>query len=903
MNMNHRPSCSVLKRSASAGRLLALLFATGLFFGPHLQADDYTWTLAGTGTWSGTTNWSPNTPAGGPTAADNITVLTGITGSPSTDIGGGTVNVGNITRSGTGATWVIGGGGATLSTLNAASLSLSVVANVFVRNDSAAGLVFTATNVNVSAGSLFFGTTSNAPNNQLIGLTVSGTTAVSGGALLVNVQNGSSNTYSLGVLDVSGAGVVTLANRPASGSDPGNANITGLAGSGGFIQADTGHASNSNSNQDATLIVTNTANFSSNTVLRNSAIATNAGVLSLTKSGAGTQTLTGASTYTGSTSISEGVLQLGANGATGSIVSNVITSGTGALAFNRSNAYTFSNTISGSGQVFQVGSGTTTLSAENSYSGGTTITAGGLIVTSDANLGDAAGEVTFDGGALLMTTSGTMSSDRDTVINAGGAKFYNATNSLNTWGGDISGVGSLTKQGTNQASSVLYLTGSNTYQGGTVIQSGVLRIDSDQNLGDAAGTVTFNNGGNTGRLETSQSMTSNRDFILNGTTAGFATTGTGNVTVLNGDISGAGVLEKRFVGTLHLTGSNSYASTSITGGVVRVDADQNLGLGAVTFANTTSASALETTQTFTSNRSMVLNNTASTATVTTSGSANVTTWSGQITGSGAGGFQKNGEGTLVLSASNSYSAGTLVAAGTLLLTNASAAGTGGIAITGGAGTSLHVDVDNGTGTIANAVTFTSADNGGTYVLERANGTSFAGYSAGSAISGGVDTSASLLAGTASADRTLTTSLSLTASVVATNAGITRSNIFSLDGTATDIFVLQLQIANVEADQYLGWLDGSNTWVNAIDGNSTLGGSAVQGYAGSYAASGASATSDYLGSWGYDTTNDTVWAVLDHNSEFAVIPEPSTWAMLAAGLSVMMIAGRKRRRLATGQKSR
>lgn len=552
--------------------------------------------------------------------------------------------------------------------------------------------------------------------------------------------------------------------------------------------------------------------------------------------------------------------------------------------------------VGGSGGFAKVGTGTTTLSASNTYLGETKINAGGLIVSSDANLGSSEGTVSFDGGTLLMTTSGTLSSDRNTTINAGGAKFYNASNTLNTWGGDISGVGSLTKQGTNQATSILYLTGSNTYQGGTIIQSGVLRVDSDQNLGDAAGTVTFNNAGNTGRLETVQSMTSNRDFILNGTTAGIATTGTGNVTVLNGDISGAGVLEKRFVGTLHLTGSNSYASTSITGGVVRVDADQNLGLGAVNFNNTSSASTLETTQTFTSSKNMALNNTTSTATVMTTGTGNTTTWNGQITGSGPGGFVKGGSGVLVLSASNSYSAGTAVSAGTLLLTNASAAGSGAVAISGGNGTTLHVNVDAGAGSISNTVVFTSAVNGGAYVLERANGSAFSDYEASSSISGGVNTTASLLAGTASTDRTLSTSLSLTASVAATNEGVVLSDIFSLAGTGTDIFVLQLQIANVEVGQYLGWLNGTNTWVNAIDGNTDLGGSAVQGYAGSYAASGAAATSDYLGSWGYDTTNDTVWAVLDHNSEFAVIPEPSTWALLAIGLGSVVILGVKRRRL-------
>jgi hypothetical protein len=38
----------------------------------------------------------------------------------------------------------------------------------------------------------------------------------------------------------------------------------------------------------------------------------------------------------------------------------------------------------------------------------------------------------------------------------------------------------------------------------------------------------------------------------------------------------------------------------------------------------------------------------------------------------------------------------------------------------------------------------------------------------------------------------------------------------------------------------------------------------------------------LGDWGVDVQTHTVWAVLDHNSDFAVVPEPSTLALLGAG---------------------
>jgi len=54
----------------------------------------------------------------------------------------------------------------------------------------------------------------------------------------------------------------------------------------------------------------------------------------------------------------------------------------------------------------------------------------------------------------------------------------------------------------------------------------------------------------------------------------------------------------------------------------------------------------------------------------------------------------------------------------------------------------------------------------------------------------------------------------------------------------------------------------------------------------------------LGDWGINTSSHTVWAVLDHNSEFAVAtPEPSTLALLAAGSIGLVAYGVRRRRLA------
>ena len=101
----------------------------------------------------------------------------------------------------------------------------------------------------------------------------------------------------------------------------------------------------------------------------------------LKRSGLGTTILTGDNTYTGSTLISGGTLQLGDGGASGSIMGEVLVTH-GKLVFNRSDEYDFGGRIFGHGAVEQNGTGNTVFNAAQDYTGPTTINAGTLTVNS-----------------------------------------------------------------------------------------------------------------------------------------------------------------------------------------------------------------------------------------------------------------------------------------------------------------------------------------------------------------------------------------------------------------------------------------------------------------------------------------------------------------------------------------
>lgn len=181
-----------------------------------------------------------------------------------------------------------------------------------------------------------------------------------------------------------------------------------------------------------------------------------AGNQGLAKAGAGTLTLSGNNTFTGT-----------------------VTMGAGTMTLSGTNA--FSSAV--------VNAGALTLSGANSSLGSVVVNAGTLTL-SGAN--SSLSSVTVNGGTLDVWTTNAIGSNNINLASASSVlNSSNTLTSITTISGDITGSGKITK---TSGASTLILNGNGTFTGGTTLTAGVIAVGTGANNGIGTGTLTLNGG-------------------------------------------------------------------------------------------------------------------------------------------------------------------------------------------------------------------------------------------------------------------------------------------------------------------------------------------------------------------------------------------------------------------------
>jgi autotransporter-associated beta strand protein len=255
--------------------------------------------------------------------------------------------------------------------------------------------------------------------------------------------------------------------------------------------------------------------------------------------------------------------------------------------------------------------------------------------------------------------------------------------------GSSFGVGGGTTGLVMSSTGLITLGGTNTYTGGTTLNSGTLAISDLANLG--TGTVTFN--GASGYLGIAgTTLTNITGRIANPTTftGGFNVIDPTHTFSLATALSGSGQLQKAGAGTLLLSAVNTNTGTNtVHAGSLKLDTGASLGTGKLQV----NGGALDLNG---QNQSVadlagaggtVTNRAASTlSTLTVTPTSSSTTFGGTITdNAGSVAVVKAGTTTLALTGNNTYSGGTTVNGGTLLINSDASLGatSGSLTINGG----------------------------------------------------------------------------------------------------------------------------------------------------------------------------------------------------------------------------
>ncbi|GJD45617.1 hypothetical protein AFCDBAGC_3491 [Methylobacterium cerastii] len=337
----------------------------------------------------------------------------------------------------------------------------------------------------------------------------------------------------------------------------------------------------------------------------------------LIQNSANTLTLTGVNTYTGGTTLTSGILSIGAdanlgansgkltfNGGTLETTANITTAR--AVAINNSGtvqtdagvATTFTGVVAdgtGAGTLTKTGTGTFTLTAANIYTGGTTNAQGTLI-----NNGSLVSQVTNYANAIFVN-NGTLAANH---TNAGtstnnGAIGGTVTNT-GTFTNSVSGVVSgklLNSAGTATNNGILFSEVTNNVGAIFVNNRTVLANHTNAGISTNNGTIgdvgnggSFTNNGSAGGVGNSGSFTNN------GSAGGVGNSG---IATNNGRISGGVTNTRTFTnsasglvnaGLLNTAGTSTNAGTinegaTVNGGVLTTSGRINGGVVNVAVVN------------------------------------------------------------------------------------------------------------------------------------------------------------------------------------------------------------------------------------------------------------------------------------------------------------------------------
>ena len=410
---------------------------------------------------------------------------------------------------------------------------------------------------------------------------------------------------------------VTGYNTSAPGAYVGNLNFNGLSavqlgGLNGNRSIDISNVTLTIGNDNGASVTTiaangGTASSTTYNVVNSTyygSLTSNTGPGELIKAGNGTFILANNSTFnstlaasgipsTANVTVENGTLQLGqlanaslnVTASVGTVLGNIvvnspnITNGTIAtLAFAEPSNYTFSSTISGTGNVTQAGSATLTFNGVNTYTGNTSILLGTLQVGNGTAGSISLASNIVDNGNLVIDEPGNI------VLS-----------------NPISGTGNVYIQEANNGNAVTF-TAINSYNGNTYIeQNTTLVMGSNTSLQNTtvnlfAGNSTANGTLNFGTLTSVSigSLAGNIDLALNASnnlgaitlTLGNGTSGAVYSGNLTGPFAGSNFI-KTGSSSLTLAGTESFNGNITSNGTLALSGNVQIGTGSLNVLNGT----------------------------------------------------------------------------------------------------------------------------------------------------------------------------------------------------------------------------------------------------------------------------------------------------------------------------